>query len=231
MDNQEKPFLGHLEELRRRIIRGLVGLGFGFAEKLLHWLAKPLPHPLVFINPTEAFVATIEVAFFAGLVLALPYICWQLWGFLAPGLLKNEQKPVLFSLMVGAVLFFTGLTFAYYIMLPWGLKFLTGFGSPLIVPMITLGNYLSFCLVIMFVLGLVFNFPLLVVLLTRLGMVTPQKLSAYRYLAFLVIMVASAVLTPPDVFSQLLLSIPLAIIYEISILVSRFFLPRHPQPE
>ncbi len=231
MTENRIPFLTHLEELRKRLIKILlaVGVGFGasylFSGQILRWLKQPLPQHLVFISPAEAFMANLKVSFFAGVIIALPFSLFQIWRFIAPGLKQNEKSYAASFIVFGSLLFLAGTLFAYYSILPIGLHFLLSYAYPGLQPMISVGSYLSFCMVIMFMFGLVFNLPVIVVMLTRMRLVNYTQLAKSRRYAILVIFIVAAVLTPPDVFTQLLMGIPLLLLYEISIWLSYLFGP------
>ncbi len=231
MTENRMPFLTHLEELRKSLIKILlaIGLGFGisylFSGHILHWLKEPLSQNLVFISPTEAFMANLKVSFFAGVILALPFSLFQIWRFIAPGLKQTEKSYAVYFIASGSLLFLAGTLFAYYSILPIGLHFLLSYAYPGLQPMISVGEYLSFCMVILFMFGLVFNLPVIVVMLTRMGLVTYTQLAKSRRYAVLVIFIVAALFTPPDVFTQLLMGIPLVLLYEVSIWLSYLFAP------
>lgn len=226
---EQMPFLAHLAELRSRLIKILlaIGVGFGgsytFSDHILDWLRQPLPQKLVFISPTEAFLANLKVSFFAGVVITLPFSLFQVWRFIAPGLKPGEKGYAFSFIAFGSLLFSVGALFAYYLVLPLGLHFLLSYGYPGLQPMISVGPYISFCMVILFTFGLVFNLPVVAVLLTRMGLVDSALLARNRRYAILVIFIVAAVLTPPDVFTQILLGLPLVLLYEFSIWLSRLF--------
>ena len=229
MAEDKIPFMAHLEELRHRLIKILlaIGLGFGccyaFSGQILGWLNKPLPQKLVFISPTEAFLASLKVSFFAGVLITLPFSLFQIWKFIAPGLKRSERAYAFSFITFGSLLFFAGASFAYYIILPIGIHFLLSYGYPGLVPMISVGAYLSFCIVVLFMFGLVFNLPVVTVMLTRMGLINYTWLARNRRYAVPIIFIVAAVFTPPDVFTQLLMGIPLILLYEISIWLSRLF--------
>jgi sec-independent protein translocase protein TatC len=228
----EMPFTAHLGELRGRLIRILIAVAAGFvicyafAERLLHFLWRPMGRELVFIAPTEAFFAHLKVAFLAGLVLAWPYICYQVWSFIAPGLYQRERRYT-WPFVVGATfMFLLGGAFVYTLILPYGLAFLLGYGGAFLLPMISVGAYVSFALRLFLAFGGMFELPLVVVLLSKLGLVTPQMLSKNRKYVIVVSFLVAAILTPPDVFTQVLMAVPLLVLFEISILLARLTSPK-----
>jgi sec-independent protein translocase protein TatC len=221
------PFTDHLDELRHRLIISLVGIGLGFAisygfsQQLLLLLQRPMPTRLVFIAPTEAFFVNLKVAFYAGLFLSVPLLLFQVWKFVAPGLYEHERRYSFPFLIISTILFLLGAIFAYIVILPIALHFLISQGGELWQPNITLSNYLSFCMRLILAAGLVFEFPVLIYFLTKVGVVTPEFLVKNRKYAVLVAFVIAAILTPPDVFSQVMLAVPLFLLFEVSIFVAK----------
>jgi sec-independent protein translocase protein TatC len=221
------PFTDHLDELRHRLIISLVGIGLGFAisygfsQQLLLLLQRPMPTRLVFIAPTEAFFVNLKVAFYAGLFLSVPLLLFQVWKFVAPGLYEHERRYSFPFLIISTILFLLGAIFAYIVILPIALHFLILQGGELWQPNITLSNYLSFCMRLILAAGLVFEFPVLIYFLTKVGVVTPEFLVKNRKYAVLVAFVIAAILTPPDVFSQVMLAVPLFLLFEVSIFVAK----------
>jgi len=219
------PFLKHLEELRKRIIYCVVAIivfsiaSYGFADRLLYFLAKPIGK-LVFVKPMEAFMSYLKLSVFCGLLFSVPVLLYHLWAFISPGLMPNEKKYVAVYGPMSILLFFIGSAFAYFIVVPFGVKFLLSYGNSWLVPMITVENYVSFFCVTFLVFGVIFELPVLVLLLSQLGVVTPSLLRKNRRYIILVIFIVAAILTPPDVFSQIIMVIPLMILYEFSIFIS-----------
>ena len=228
MDEDKTPFLSHLEELRKRlfIIFIAIGIGFGvsysFAEEILLFLKAPFSGDLVALAPTEAFLTILKVSIFAGVLLATPVIMYQIWKFVAPGLYDREKKHTVPFVIIATLLFFTGAIFCYFAILPYGLKFLQRFAPAAIdTNMFRLSDYVSFVIKLMLGFGAVFELPPIMVFLTSIGVVTPQYLSKNRKYAILIMFVVGAFLTPPDVFTQLMMAAPLLILYEVSIIASR----------
>jgi len=221
------PFTDHLDELRHRLIISLGGIGLGFAvsygfsQQLLLLLQRPMPTRLVFIAPTEAFFVNLKVAFYAGLFLSVPLLLFQVWKFVAPGLYEHERRYSFPFLIISTILFLLGAIFAYVVILPIALHFLMAQGGELWQPNITLSNYLSFCMRLILAAGLVFEFPVLMYFLAKVGVVTPEFLVKNRKYAVLAAFVVAAILTPPDVFSQVLLAVPLFLLFEVSIFVAK----------
>jgi sec-independent protein translocase protein TatC len=236
-DSNEKvmPFLDHLEELRRRLLISIasvfiLSLGcYFFSRQIMAILLRPFPHgeKLIFLSPTEGFMIYIKISLFAGLILSLPVLFYQLWKFVSPGLYQKERTYSIRIVFFSTFFFLVGALFCYLLVIPYGLNFLLSFADDQIVPTIQIKEYLKFVTLLIFVFGIVFELPLLSFFLTKLGLVTPQLLRTKRRYGIVAIFIAAAVLTPTtDIVSQLLLAIPLMILYEISIWVSKFALPK-----
>lgn len=218
-------FFDHLEELRRRIFYALIALGVAaiagwfVSAPLLELLTRPV-YKLVFLAPAEAFTTQLKVALIAGALIAAPVILYQFWRFVRPALLAREAGSIALAVVSGTLFFFGGFAFAYFAALPVGLKFLLGFETPRLEPMLSIGRYVSFATGIMLAFGIVFQMPVVLFFLTKLGIVTPRMLWKNQRLAILVIVIAAAIFTPPDVVSQMLMAIPMLVLYELSILGS-----------
>ncbi|HDR16506.1 MAG TPA: twin-arginine translocase subunit TatC [Desulfobacteraceae bacterium] len=235
MDEEKKlPFLGHLEELRSRLVASAiaVGIGFGicyiFAESLFLILASPLTNVmpegdhLIFTSLPEMFFTYLKVSFVSGLLLASPVVFYQMWMFVAPGLYRNEKKLVIPFVTISTFLFVGGSLFAYFIVFPFGFKFFLGFSSDFVKALPSVKQYFSFSIKLLLAFGLVFELPVVIFFLTKLGLVTTAFLKKNRKYALLLTFVASAILTPPDVITQCMMAVPLLTLYEVGILVSRF---------
>lgn len=231
LSNREMRFTEHLEDLRRRIISGAVSvvltclLSFFFAyryrREILHILVEPVGGKLYFLSPTEAFMTYIKISLVGGITLALPIVLYQVWAFVAPGLREREKKYILYTLPSVFLLFLLGASFAYLVLIPVGIKFLLSLGTPELVPMITVDRYLSLILMLMLACGLIFEMPVLVFFLTKLGLVSAEMLIRKWRFIILFIFVTAAVVTPtPDVFNQIILAIPMFLLYGVSIWVS-----------
>ncbi|MDF2495214.1 twin-arginine translocase subunit TatC [Sphingomonas sp.] len=232
LDDTRAPLLDHLIELRRRLLYciGALLLAFAvcyyFAETIFAFLVQPLlaagQKRLIYTQIFEAFFVQIKVAFFAAMMISFPVIANQLWQFIAPGLYRNERRALLPFLLATPILFLTGASMAYYVAVPVALHFLLGFqgeiGGVTQDALPSIGNYLSFIMQFLFGFGLSFLLPVLLMLLERGGIVTRQQLVAARRYAIVGAFAIAAVLTPPDVGSQLLLAIPLCILYELALI-------------
>jgi len=236
MDEQEKiPFTAHLEELRKRLIVCFtaVGIGFvlsyGFKEKLFQILTRPLisvmqtGDKLIFTGLPEAFFTYLKVAFLSGIILAAPVIFYQFWMFVAPGLYNKEKRLMVPVVVLSTFFFVGGASFGYFIVFPFGFKFFLGFASEIIRPLPSMREYLSFASKLLLAFGLVFELPLIITFLARLGMVSVSFLKKNRKYALLLFFVGAAILTPPDVVTQIMMALPLIVLYEISIIGARIF--------
>ncbi len=229
-EGETVPFAAHLEELRQRLIHSIIVVGvlffvaFAISDKLLEPLSGLMrEHKLVFISPTEAFFVHMKIAFYASLAVSVPYLLYQVWSFLSPGLLKEERK-LAFPFILGSSIFFgIGVSFCYFLVLPFGLNFLLGYGGSIISPMISASAFLGFCMTLMFVFGIVFQLPLIVIFLNRIDLVSVEQLASFRPYLIVSAFVLSALITPPDIFTQVVLSLPLIILYELSIVVINIF--------
>jgi sec-independent protein translocase protein TatC len=240
MDEKKLPLTAHLQELRKRLILSFIAVGAGFvfcyafAETIFNILAAPLIKvmptggSLVFISVAEAFFTYMKVAFVAGLILASPFVLYQIWAFVAPGLYQKEKKYVVPFVLGGTVFFALGVLFGYFVALPVGFKFLLGYATDFIKPMPSMKEYLSFSIKFLLAFGLVFEFPVVLVLLSRIGVVDARTLARQRKYAILLIFVFAAVLTPPDIVSQVIVALPMIGLYELSILLSRLFGKKSP---
>jgi len=232
VDQSRAPLLDHLIELRRRLIFCIIavalafGICFYFAELIFAFLLQPLlaagQHKVIYTQLFEAFFVQIQVAFFAAMMVSFPVIANQLWQFVAPGLYRKEKRALLPFLLATPVLFTLGAAMAYYIAVPMALHFLLSFqgsvGGVEREALPAVGNYLSFVMQFLFGFGLSFLLPILLMLMERAGIVTRKQLISARRYAIVGAFGLAAVLTPPDVGSQLLLAIPLIILYEVAII-------------
>lgn len=232
-DGQASPLIDHLLELRTRILRALVGLGIAlvallpFANRLYGWLAEPLLKALptggqlIATQVASPFFAPLKLAFFVAVVLAMPWLLYQAWAFVAPGLYRREKKLAMPLLASALLLFYAGCAFAYFVVLPAVFGFLTKVTPDGVAMMTDISAYLDFVLVIFLAFGLSFELPVALVILVLLGWVTPAQLREWRGYAVVGIFILAAIVTPPDVVSQLLLAIPMCLLYEAGILAAR----------
>ena len=227
LQEKKMSLMGHMEELRRKLIICILTIlacsffSYFYSDKILAILKRPFPHSLVFITPQEPFIVTLKIALFGGMIFALPMIIYQTWRFISSGLKKKEKRYLLYYTPFSLLLFLSGASFAYFLVIPIGLRFLLGFGGSSLQPMISISKYLSFITLMILAFGIVFELPLVFLLLVRIGIVSPEFLAKKRKVFIVAIFILAAILTPPDVFTQILLAVPLLILYEVSILLTK----------
>ncbi|MCD6374312.1 MAG: twin-arginine translocase subunit TatC [Caldisericaceae bacterium] len=234
IEEVEMPFLDHLEELRWRIIKSLIAvviftiISFAFSDQILDFLlltTKNLKHQLQLqvLKVQTVFIIKLELALIAGIMLSLPVIFYQIWAFVAPGLLENERKYVVPVITFATISFIVGAAFAFFVIIPFALDFFLSLVPENVKNNIALDFYFGFVARIVLVFGIVFELPVVSLLLTKLGLLTPQFLRKYRRYAIVVIFVLAAILTPPDPTTQIMLAVPLLLLFEVSIWISYFF--------
>ncbi|MEE9441167.1 MAG: twin-arginine translocase subunit TatC [candidate division Zixibacteria bacterium] len=223
---KEMSFLDHLEELRRRILRSIAAIFIGaiaayfFSEWLVNVVSAPLEEVGVYFKaPAEAFLTHIKISLFAGAIISSPFILYQIWMFIGPGLLKSEVKIVIPIVISSTIFFLLGGSFCFFFVIPLAVKFLLEFGTDNMKPMIMIGNYISFAGALVLAFGIVFELPVASFILGRIGVIDHKMLGKGRRYAIVGIFILAAVITPPDLISQLLLAGPLYLLYEISIMV------------
>lgn len=232
-DVNKKPFLSHLEELRKRLIACAIAVGVGFvisyifSERLFRILISPLMavmgegERLIFTNLPEMFLTYLKTAFIAAILLVAPVIFYQLWMFIAPGLYQHEKKFAVPFVIFSTILFVGGALFGYFVVFPFGFKFFLGFANESIQALPSVKQYFSFAVKLLFAFGIVFELPVVVFFLAKMGLVTPDFLKRKRKYALLLTFVMAAILTPPDVITQLMMAGPLILLYEIGIIIAR----------
>ena len=237
MSDDRMPLTSHLEELRRKlIIAGVSWLVaflacYAFAEPLFDLIASPvrsaLPEgtSLVFITATEPFFTYLKIGALAGLLVSMPVIFWQIWSFVAPGLYQHEKRYIVPFVLASTLCFATGAFFGYQYVFPMAFKVLIEFGtgSGELNAMLSMGSYLSLSSKLLLAFGLVFELPVVIFFLARMGIVDHKMLARNRKFALLAAFLIGAILTPPDVFSQTALALPFIVLYEIGIIVARLF--------
>ena len=232
---QEMSFVDHLIELRSRLLRSVVGFLlaflclFPFAQQLYTWLARPLlaqmpsGTSMIATGVVTPFFVPLKVTGLAALLLALPWVLYQAWAFVAPGLYAHEKRWVGPLVVASTLLFFAGMAFAYYAVLPMVFGFITGFAPEGVAVMTDIAAYFDFVLGLFIAFGVTFEVPVLVVVLIAAGIVTPAKLREWRPYVIVGAFVIGAIFTPPDVISQLMMAVPLWILFEIGVLVGARF--------
>ncbi len=231
---EKQPFLSHLEELRKRLIICAIGVGcaffvaYFFKEGLFELLVTPLKEVmpagdrLIFTNLPEMFITYLKVSFIAGILASTPLIFYELWMFIAPGLYQHEQRFVIPFVVCSSFLFTAGALFGYFVVFPFGFKFLMGYTNEYVKALPSVKEYFSFSTKLLFAFGLVFEMPVIVFFLAKMGLVTPEAMRRKRKYAILMAFVVGAILTPPDVLTQFMMAVPLMALYEISVFVAKF---------
>lgn len=237
-EGAEPRLIDHLIELRARLLRAVAGLMLifvaflPFAADIYAVLAQPLlaslPESgrLVAVDPAGGFFVPVKLAFFAALLVAMPWLLYQAWAFVAPGLYHREKRLAMPLLVSAVALFYIGCAFAFFLVLPSVFGFLARFTPDVVAMTPDIGKYLDFVLVIFLAFGASFELPVALVILVLLGWVTPEQLRESRGYAIVGVFVIAAVITPPDVVSQLMLAIPMCILYELGIVAARWLKPR-----
>jgi len=251
MLNDKMPFLNHLDELRKRLFVSFIAIiicflgAFHFSEFIFKVLLLPMNNDiqflthypfvtfiekegvqqsLVFLAPAEALWAHFKIAMIAGVIIAMPILFQQLWKFISPGLDHKEKRYAMPFIVFASGMFLFGALFCFVIVLPFAMKFLLTYKTESMTPMISVERYIDFCLKFILAFGVVFELPLVIVFLARLGIVTPKTLAKYRKYAVLVAFIVAAVLTPtPDAFNQTLMAAPIIVLYEAGIIAARIF--------
>jgi sec-independent protein translocase protein TatC len=251
IDDRQMPLLDHLIELRNRLMYSCAAILVGFlicyffAEHIYAFLVRPLAdiyqgqtgRRMIYTGLTEAFFTYLKVAFWAGAFLTFPIVAAQLWMFIAPGLYRTEKRAFLPFLVATPILFFLGGAMVYYVIFPLAWRFFLSFETPGGDGMLPIelearvGEYLSLVMKLIFAFGLCFQLPVALTLMGRVGLITSQQLAGSRKYAIVAVFVVAAIITPPDVISQVGLAIPILILYELSIIAVRIVEKRRAQAE
>ncbi len=233
----------HIAELRSRLIKIVViyfiffVIAFVFWRHIFAWMSEPLLQALklekhgeiIFTGLAEPFFTAVKISLFAGFFFSLPFILYQIWAFVAPGLYENEKKLILPFVFWGTIMFVLGAAFAYYVVFPIGFKVLITFGGSQFTAMPKMSEYVSFFGKLMLGFGIAFEMPVVTYFLAKLGLVTDRTLIDFSRYAIVVIFILAAVLTPPDLFSQLAMSVPLLVLYGVSIIIAKVVNPEKPE--
>lgn len=236
-DPKLMPLEGHLAELRRVLIVSLtafltssIAIYLSCREMLFQYLTatmRQLELPLVFISVPEAFITKIKICIFFGIVLSLPVLFWQVSSFIFPAIKAGWRRTAVLLVISSYLLFLIGIVFAYQVVVRYALIFLLGSAIGL-QPLVTVGRYVDFLFSLLLPFGFVFQLPLIVLGLTKVGIIGPDSLSAKRKYVYFIIFVAAAIMTPPDVISQMFLALPVIVLFEASLFIARFIVkPRH----
>ncbi|GAB6044552.1 twin-arginine translocase subunit TatC [Caminibacter profundus] len=229
----------HIAELRSRLIKIVIiyflffFVAFMFWKDIFTWMSQPLLEALqlkkeskiIFTGLAEPFFTAVKISLFAGLFLGLPFILYQIWAFIAPGLYDHEKKLILPFVFWGTVMFVLGAAFAYYVVFPVGFKMLITFGGSEFTAMPKMSEYVSFFGKLMLGFGIAFEMPVVTYFLAKLGLVTDKTLKDFSRYAIVIIFILAAILTPPDLFSQLAMAAPLLVLYGVSILIAKVVNP------
>ena len=233
----------HIADLRKRLTISSITVVimffacFSFYEPILEWMMAPVKHALpvgtsmIAVEIQETFFTAMKVAFFAGFIISLPVIFWQLWLFLAPGLYDHEKKLVVPFVFFATLMFLLGASFAYYIVVPIGFDFLIAFGNSVVSVLPSIGKYVGFFTKLLIGFGIAFELPVITFFLAKIGIVNDQMLKDFFRYAVVLIFIISAILTPPDVISQVLMAAPLLILYGVSIYIAKVFNPAQKEEE
>jgi sec-independent protein translocase protein TatC len=231
--DDKQPFMAHLEELRKRLVVCAIAIGIGFifsyifSKRLFSLLIMPLEKvlppesSLIFTNLPEMFIAYIKVALIAGILLALPVLFYEAWMFIVPALYQKERKYLVPFVVFSSMLFAAGALFGYFVVFPYGFKFFIGLATENVQALPSVKQYFSFSTRLLLAFGLVFELPVAVFFLSKIGLINPGLMKKNRKFAILGSFVTAAILTPPDVATQAMMALPLIVLYEISIIVSK----------
>lgn len=235
-----EDLIPHLVELRKRLFIAAMSVVVGFVvcflfwENILDFLLAPLEGVLppgsnvIFTHPAEAFFTAMKVSFFAGFLLSLPVIFWQLWLFIAPGLYDNEKKYILPFVASATIMFLIGSSFCYFIVLPTAFDFLINFGGDTFTALPRVGEYIGFFIKLILAFGISFELPIITFFLALIGLITDKDLAGFFRYAIVIIFIFAAVMTPPDIFSQFMLAVPLILLYGVSIFIAKTVNPQKP---
>jgi len=245
LEGTEQPFVAHLIELRDRLIRALIAIGLAFAvlcfwpgpAGMYDWLAAPLvAHlpkgaTLIATNVISPFIVPLKITLLAALMLALPVVLYQVWAFVAPGLYSHEKRLVLPLVVSSTILFFTGVAFCYFFVFGKVFTFIQSFAPKSITAAPDIEAYLGFVLTMFVAFGAAFEVPIVVVVLARMGLVPIDKLKTFRGYFIVLAFIIAAIITPPDVVSQLALAIPMVLLYEVGIWAAQVFIKHTKAPD
>lgn len=227
----------HIADLRKRLIISVATVTvmffvcFSYYEPMLNWMMVPVQEALpknsqmVAVEIQETFYTAMKVSFFGAFIISLPVIFWQLWLFLAPGLYDHEKKLIVPFVLFATIMFLSGASFAYYIAVPLGFNFLITFGSAVVTVLPSIGTYVDFFTKLLFGFGVAFELPVITFFLAKIGIVDDKMLKDFFRYAVVLIFIIAAILTPPDVMSQLIMAAPLLLLYGLSIYIAKIFNP------
>ncbi|MDF2499445.1 MAG: tatC [Anaerosporomusa subterranea] len=222
----------HFQELRKRLMKSAIAVAvcasasYFYAAEIVALLTATAGK-LYYMNPAEAFFSYLKVSLFAGFLLALPMVLYQAWAFTVPALANKERRASLFLVPASVILFFGGLGFSYYFVLPASIKFFMGYATDVLQPMFSLGQYLSFVISFLLPFGLIFELPLFILVLAKFGIISSQLLIRRRKIVLLLAFILGGIVSPtPDVMSQTMMALPLLALYEISLLIVKYIMKK-----
>lgn len=232
VSQKRMSFFEHLEELRWVLIKCIGSvvvfsiISYLFSERLVDFLTAPYPYTLIALGPADVFMLRINLSITTGVIASLPVIIYQFWSFVAPGLLKREKRFVPWIIFFTVLCFLIGASFAYYMIIPLGLKFFAKFQTEKLVMSVSIDRYVKYVTLLLIAFGVAFELPIMSMFLAKIGLLTPDVMKKYRGYAIILIFVGASVLTPPDVTTQLALGFPLVILYEVSIWITKIVAKR-----
>jgi len=234
-EDAKMPFTSHLEELRKRLIISAVAVGvgfalcYGFSKQLFAFLVQPLRNvlpdgdTLIFTNLPEMFFVYLKIGFLAGALLASPVIFYQMWKFIAPGLYPNEKKYTIPFVCSSCLLFMGGAVFGYTVVFPFGFQFFISFNTEYVKALPAVNQYFSFSIKLLLAFGVIFEMPIVILFLSKIGLVNHEMLRRKRKYAIIIIFVGASILTPPDVITQIMMAGPMIVLFEVSIFLAKWF--------
>lgn len=232
IDDGSMSLIAHLTELRSRLIKSLAavavgsGVGYCFIDDIMHYLTLPAGK-LYYMQPSEAFFTYIKVAVVAGFLMALPVVFYQAWRFFLPALTRRERMTLGIVVPVSVILFFCGIAFAFFLVLPAGIRFFMGFGNAELEALFSVDRYFDFALSFVLPFGFVFELPLIITILAKLGILTGKFLGKYQRIVIFLSFVLGAIITPtPDIFTQSMIALPMIILYEVGYGIVRFIMKK-----
>jgi len=227
MDSNKLTIVGHLSELRKRIIVMALAIVIGsfisynYIDLIVTLIIRPAQDlRFIYLNPPDLFLAYLKISIISGITLASPVIVYQVWRFVAPSMTRKQCFQIILVIFMSTFFFATGAVFAYHVIIPFSLAFFTKMSRAEVEPLFSFSSYAGFIGSLVLSFGLAFQLPILIMLLTQLNLLNPKVLKKFRKYFVLIILIVSAVLTPPDVISQCLLAVPMFILFEFSVLIS-----------
>jgi sec-independent protein translocase protein TatC len=223
----KKAFYEHIEDFRKLVLKAIIAisifsvLAYFFKEEILTFLNGPMEKSLVFLSPTEPIISLIKLSIFTGTLVAAPYILSLIWNFISVALEKKNKKKVTKYLFFSIFLFYGAIIFCYFVVLPIVINFLVNFENPVLTSSISLENYLNFAMYLLISFGIIFQFPLVLLVLINLDIISVETLKTKRVYFVLTIFIIAAILTPPDVISQMLLALPMILLFELTLIFAK----------